>query len=62
MTEACRGADVLAILTPWSEFRKADPASALQAMRKRLVLDPYGLISPARWKELGATCLTLGKN
>lgn len=62
MTEACRGADVLAILTPWAQFRKADPGRALEAMRNRLVLDPYGLISPARWKELGATCLTLGKN
>jgi UDPglucose 6-dehydrogenase len=62
MLAACRGADVLAILTPWAQFRKADPGEALQAMRNRLVLDPYGLISTARWKELGVTCVTLGRN
>lgn len=62
MADACRGADVLAILTPWPEFRKADPAPALQTMKNRLVLDPYGVIPITRWTELGATCLTLGRN
>ena len=62
MMEACRGADVLSILTPWPQFRETDPAPVLRVMRKRLVLDPYGVIPLPRWKELGAICLTLGRN
>jgi len=62
MADACRGADVLAILTPWPEFRQTDPAPALQTMKNRYVLDPYRVIPITRWRELGATCLTLGRN
>lgn len=62
MVEACLGADVLAILTPWSQFREADPAEALKGMRNRLVLDPYGVISTTRWRELGVQVATLGQN
>ena len=62
MVEACRGADVLAILTPWPQFRKTDPRPALQVMKTRLVLDPYGVIPASRWKQMGATCVTLGRN
>jgi len=62
IADASRGSDVLAILTPWPEFRQTDPATALQAMKNRLVLDPYGVIPIERWKELGATCLTLGRS
>ena len=62
MEEACRRADLLAILTPWSQFRQADPAGALRLMRHRLVLDPYRVLSPSRWKQLGAKAFTLGKD
>lgn len=61
MVEACRGADVLAILTPWEHFRKTNPAEALKTMKNRIVLDPYGVISPTRWRELGAQVATLGR-
>lgn len=60
--EACRGADVLAILTPWSLFRQANPAEVLQVMNRPLVLDPYRVFPPGQWKDLGACLATLGRN
>lgn len=62
MMQACHGAHVLAILTPWAQFRETDPSFALQVMKIRLVIDPYGVIPAKRWKELGASCVTLGRN
>jgi len=62
MMEACRGADVLAILTPWNLFRQADPSKILQVMKRPLVMDPYRVFSPERWKGLGARLATLGRN
>lgn len=62
MMQACHGAHVLAILTPWAQFRETDPSYALQVMKSRLVIDPYGVIPAKRWKELGASCVTLGRN
>ena len=62
MMQACHGAHVLAILTPWAQFRETDPSFALQVMKSRLVIDPYGVIPAKRWKELGASCVTLGRN
>ena len=62
MIEACREADVLAILTPWSLFQQANPEEILQVMSRPLVLDPYRVFPPKRWIDLGAHLVTLGRN
>ena len=39
-----RGADALVILTPWPQYRDINPARLAQAMRGRIVLDPYRVL------------------
>jgi len=58
--DACRGADVLAILTPWAEFRRQSPAAVAEALAGRVVIDPYRVLDPAACRAAGLTHLTLG--
>ncbi|HEX5864702.1 MAG TPA: nucleotide sugar dehydrogenase [Casimicrobiaceae bacterium] len=58
--EAALGADVVAIMTPWPEFRKIDPAKLRSAMRGRTVLDPFRVVSPAAARAVGLEWFTLG--
>jgi len=58
--EACAGADVLAILTPWPAFRDIAPAEIAQAMKGRLVLDPYAVLDRQAARAAGLDLQTLG--
>ncbi len=58
--EAAHGADVLAIMTPWPEFRQLDPEDLAKAMKGRLVVDPYGVLRPAMVTDAGLDYVTLG--
>ena len=58
--EACAGADVLCILTPWGEFRQKDWALCLKSMKGKLLLDPFGLIPHEVANEQGFKKFTLG--
>ncbi len=44
--DACDGADALAIMTPWSEFAQADLSDVASRMRGRLLIDPFGVVTP----------------
>ncbi len=49
--QAVKGADVVALMTPWKELADLDPAIVRERMRGDFVLDPYGA-----WKQsLGRT-------
>lgn len=43
--EACRGADALAVMTPWPEFAAVSPSQIRELMRGRVVLDPFGVLN-----------------
>jgi UDPglucose 6-dehydrogenase len=58
--DAARGADALLILTPWPQYREVDSAAIAKAMRGRIVLDPYGVLNPAKAKAAGLQIHTLG--
>jgi UDPglucose 6-dehydrogenase len=58
--DAAQGVDALAIMTPWPEFRQLSCAALAQAMRGRLVLDPYQVLDPAVAREAGLIYRTLG--
>jgi UDPglucose 6-dehydrogenase len=58
--EAARGADALMILTPWPQYRAVNCTAVAKAMRGRLVLDPYGVLNPAKAKAAGLQIHTLG--
>jgi UDPglucose 6-dehydrogenase len=58
--DACEGADALAILTPWAQFGKLDPAQIARRLRGRLVLDPYAVLKAAACRAAGLEYRTLG--
>jgi UDPglucose 6-dehydrogenase len=58
--DAARGADALAIMTPWPEFRSLEPAILRSAMRGRLVLDPFRVLDRRAALAAGLDHQTLG--
>jgi UDPglucose 6-dehydrogenase len=58
--EVGRGADAVAIMTPWPEFRALSCGKLAAAMRGRLVLDPYRVLDPAAACAAGLDYRTLG--
>lgn len=59
--EACEGADVLVVLTPWPIFSQVDIAQIKQKMAGNLVLDPYKALSQSECEAAGLRYFTLGK-
>ena len=58
--DATNGADVLAVMTPWPEFRSITTEQLKGCMRGRVVLDPYRLLDGRALKAAGFTYATLG--
>lgn len=58
--EAIKGADILAIMTPWHEFRKITPEILIQNMAGRIVIDPYRMLDGTALKAQGFIYATLG--
>ena len=42
--EACRGADALAIMTPWREFTSISIPHIRELVKGRVIVDPYGVL------------------
>jgi UDPglucose 6-dehydrogenase len=59
--EACTGADVLAILTPWAQFRTVPPAAIRETMRGRTVIDPFAALDGACCRRVGLDYSRLGE-
>jgi UDPglucose 6-dehydrogenase len=57
---AAEGVDILAIMTPWPEFRTLKPADLARVMAGRTVLDPYRVLDPLAAVAAGLDHLTLG--
>jgi UDPglucose 6-dehydrogenase len=51
--DACRGADVVLILTEWKEFRQLQPENLEAVMRKKRVIDARNCLEPQRWRAAG---------
>ncbi len=58
---ACNGADVLAIMTPWSEFNAISASAIAKRMQGNIVIDPYKLLDKAESKAAGLKILSLGE-
>jgi UDPglucose 6-dehydrogenase len=58
--DACKGADALAIMTPWAQFAKVDPAQIAAGLRGKLVLDPYAVLTASACHSAGIEYRTLG--
>jgi len=57
---AAEGVDVLAIMTPWPEFRALKPADLSRVMAGRMVLDPYRVLDPLAAVAADLEHITLG--
>jgi UDPglucose 6-dehydrogenase len=59
---ALSGADALAIVTEWNEYRHPDLKRVKEALRRPIVVDGRNLYDPARMRQLGFTYLSIGRN
>ena len=57
---ALEGADALALVTEWSEFRHADPEEIKARLRTPVVFDGRNILSPARMRAQGITYYGIG--
>jgi UDPglucose 6-dehydrogenase len=58
--EAAEGADALAIMTPWPQFRDLACEDLARVMRGRLVLDPYRVLDAGKARAAGLDYRTVG--
>src|SRR5262245_44987864 len=60
--DAVKGADALAIVTEWNEFRRPDSARIRSLMRSPVVFDGRNLFAPAHMKQHGFTYYSIGRS
>ena len=58
--DACEGADVLVVMTPWQQFASLDLIDIAQRLHGKAVLDPYAVLNGAACRAAGLRYLTLG--
>jgi UDPglucose 6-dehydrogenase len=59
--DALKGADALAIVTDWNEYRNPDFDRMKAALKRPLIVDGRNLYDPARVAALGFTYLSIGR-
>jgi len=59
--DALDGADALAVVTEWNEFREPDFAKMSQLMRTPVVFDGRNIYSPEQMRALGFTYFSIGR-
>jgi UDPglucose 6-dehydrogenase len=59
--DALKGADCLAIVTEWNEFRRPDFARMRKLMRSPVVFDGRNLFTPEQMKQNGFTYYSMGR-
>lgn len=58
---ALAGADVLAVVTEWPEFRAPDYAAVAAALRDKMVFDGRNLYEAAHWARVGVALVGIGR-
>ncbi|MGZ4737696.1 MAG: UDP-glucose dehydrogenase family protein [Ilumatobacteraceae bacterium] len=58
---ACNGADVLAVLTEWDEFRWLDIAEVKALMHGHAMVDARNLLERNAWRRAGFECQGIGR-
>jgi UDPglucose 6-dehydrogenase len=56
----CQGADALAVMTPWPQFRTLAPADIAGRLRGRVVIDPFSVLDRAAAAAAGLDHVVLG--
>jgi UDPglucose 6-dehydrogenase len=60
--DALKGADCLAIVTEWNEFRRPDFERMRKLMRSPVIFDGRNLFTPDQMKQNGFTYYSIGRN
>ncbi|OUS95123.1 UDP-glucose/GDP-mannose dehydrogenase family protein [Rhodococcus sp. NCIMB 12038] len=60
-SDACQGADVVLVLTEWSEFRKLQPGDLDAVVRNKVLIDGRNCLDPQQWRGAGWTYHGLGR-
>ena len=60
--DALKGADGLAIVTEWNEFRRPDFARMQKLMRSPVIFDGRNLFTPDQMKQSGFTYYSIGRH
>jgi UDPglucose 6-dehydrogenase len=58
--EACRGADALLVMTPWSEFSTVAADDIRREMKGDVVIDPFGVLDSRACHDAGFSYHALG--
>ncbi|WP_193046306.1 UDP-glucose dehydrogenase family protein [Mycolicibacterium baixiangningiae] len=61
MTAACAGADVVMILTEWTQFTAVEPTDLAGAVRRRVVIDGRNCLDPVKWRGAGWSYRGIGR-
>ncbi len=59
--QAATGADVVMILTPWTEYVELDPAELLPLVATPTIIDGRNVLDPHRWHDAGWTYHGMGR-
>ena len=59
--EAVKDADVVMLLTPWSEYTDLDPSELIKLVRKPNIIDGRNVLDPQRWADAGWNYLGMGR-
>jgi UDPglucose 6-dehydrogenase len=59
--EALAGADALALVTEWSEFREPDFARMKKVMRQPVIFDGRNIYNPETVRAQGFTYVSIGR-
>jgi UDPglucose 6-dehydrogenase len=60
--DACKGADLVIIMTEWNEFRELDLLKIKSAMRGDAMLDPRNIYVPQQARKAGFRYMGFGRN
>jgi UDPglucose 6-dehydrogenase len=59
--DACDGADVLAVLTEWTEFLEVNPDEVGQRLKAKMVVDGRNVLDRDSWQAAGFTYKGVGR-
>ncbi|HEY7727758.1 MAG TPA: UDP-glucose/GDP-mannose dehydrogenase family protein [Candidatus Eisenbacteria bacterium] len=59
--DAARGADAVAVVTEWNEFRRLDLARLRRLMRRRVIVDLRNVYDPDAVRRLGFDYISVGR-
>jgi UDPglucose 6-dehydrogenase len=61
LLDACRGADVILVLTEWEEFKQMRPNQLASVTAGRRIVDGRNCLIPNLWREAGWTYRSFGR-